>query len=252
MAKLSVYFDGLCGFASRGAYIETYLFPHNHGQQLLIPTEAIDLVATTWQPERVGTIVEGGKVKQVGIWSLKGIEAVFSDGTGAPKWQHEERSIEFAREHPGAVTKSKAEIQRIDPHVGIVTLLGDQTIIEPQDPGSAPNFYLVKDGKKVPRAISEVLVWQTSSNTPTLTNASMNTRIQLRAPAGEDRWATISNVLPTAGGGLSHFHHYYDAVVLRPGDTPMTIERYNNTGGGSGARVFFADVYDCVPPVVLP
>lgn len=256
MANLTLYFDGLCGFANRGQHVEAYVFSYDHGQQLLIPTDVVDPNKTTWAPDRIGSIVDGGKVRQIGVWLLTGIEVEFADGTGQPRWEKPEKAIEFSKEHPKATTKSKKEIKDQDPKVGIVTLLGGGTTLIPQD---SSHLCLVKAGMTSSRPIAEVVEWRTSSNTPTVRNVSKNSEITLRVGPGRSWWATISNVLPSLHGhGFHHFRFYYEAVQLAEGDSQMTVERCGGPDGAASASTggsptpYLPDVYDCVPPVIFP
>jgi hypothetical protein len=249
--KLTVAFEGLCGFVSRGSAIEAYVLSGHgmsgaeHGQMLVIRSDFIDVPQTKWMPSRVAMIRDLDDAgtpafRQVAMWSLRKMEATIADGTGEPTW-NKEWLIDFTTEHQGSSTKSKADLKASDPDVGIVTLTGSRTVLKAQPPGLQDNFTLKKNGvvHKQHVRLARVVEWQTSSGSvPTIQN-ERGEAIVLR-----DRtqwWATVSNVAPVMPTkGAEHFDHYYHAVRIDSEDARIKIQQQ------------FADVYDCVPPVAFP
>lgn len=262
MAKeLRVYFEGLCGFVTRNGVVEVYLFSgpahhqmHRHGQQLLIPTDFIEVKDddSIWEPTSVALILDGstGKPRQVGIWSLAETEATFADGYGEPSWLNKERVIALADPHPGSSTSEKRDILRIDRNVGIVTLRGRTTELEPQLPGSNDKFSLRRQDNTTIREgeFSRIVEWRTSSsNAPSITRVD-GKRILLRQDL-DAWWGSVSNVAPVPEDhGLVHFAEYYRALPVDEGER-LKLYRIRKP---EEPEAMFADVYDCVPPIVFP
>jgi hypothetical protein len=252
MAKtLTVVLDGLCGFAKRANGIEVYLFSGGHhaqhGQHLLLRTDLVDVPATSWMPTTVGMIRDIDEqthkpvLRQIAIWSLTKLEATFASGTGVPSWSNNVELIDFKTEHGGSSTLAKNDIKNNDAKLGVVTLVGDQTVLTVPRPGANDNFVLKKNGATHKQgAFSRIVEWIAKSNSvPSLTNAA-GEKITLRGDL-DAWWGSVSNVAPVkATAGLTHFEHYYHGVKIKNDDFKMTIEQA------------FADVYDCVPPVAYP
>ncbi len=123
--------------------------------------------------------------------------------------------------------------------MGVVTLIGDKTQLDPEAPTSKDKFTLKKKTGDKSGSFSRLVHWQPEGvNNHRIFNG-LGERIFLRNNV--NAWATISNVAPVkAPGGLTHFAHHYEGMKLANGDQPMTIEQD------------LADVFDCVPPVAWP
>jgi hypothetical protein len=248
MPRLSftLSFEGLCAFADRADEVEVYLLPghDDHMANLIMRADFLNVDDTTWTPTAIGFIQERDQVgavtpRQVAMWSLHSEDLRIADtaATGRPHWLNKHDLIDFALEHKTSTTLTKAEIQQKNGRVGVVTLTGRGSVLEPPRPTLDDNFVLKKPGHPDKHgSFSRLVRWTPTRDVlPTITNRDGKV-IAFRETDTLEAWATISNVAPvSATEGLTHFHHYYDGVTLDPTDEPLTIE--------SG----FVFVWDCVP-----
>jgi len=250
MAKsLRVTFEGLCEFVIRTGQAEVYLPSGGgiHGQFLIIRADFLNVPMTTWMPTHVGLTRDFDAdelrvvPRQIAIWSLKGQDATFKrpSATGAPQWKNRELVIDFKTEHAGATVKDRVKIRADHPDAGIVTLIGDQTELDPEAPGPNDNFTLKKGTVAKPGAFSRLVHWKVKGNNDHGITNGNSQKIVLRDDV--EAWAMISNVAPvSAEEGLKHFVHHYEGITLASTDKKMTIEQS------------FANVFDCVPPTAYP
>lgn len=246
--SFALVLEGLIALVDRAAESEAYLLPghDDHMASLVIRGDFLDVENTSWTPTTIGLIQEqdttGAWVpRQVGVWSLHGedVRVVDAGAAGKPAWANQERMFRFGVEHPNSTTLSKQDIIDRNARVGIVTLVGSQSLLQPSMPTANDNFSITKGGVTKTQALSRFVHWTPGQNTlPTITN-TLGDEIRFNTSAGSlNAWACVSNVAPVpTGEGLAHFHHYYDGVTLAPGDQQIEL----------GQLLF--PIWDCSPPV---
>lgn len=240
--SLQLTFDGLCAFKVRDKVLEAYLpHGHDHGGNLVLRTDFLDVPRSTWMPAAVGLIHDAKDgPRQIGIWKLHGDDVRFENVAEAdpPDVKEKGRLVEFGVEHSGSSTLTKSEIRLAYPKVGIVTLAGKSTF-EPVPTTEHDNFSLKKNGvKHKDRACSRMANWMLKSETRPLIRNKAGEVLILREGTASGGITNAAPVLPDVG--LTHFVHYYEGVTLAGGDHKMTIQSA------------FIDVFDCVPPVMWP
>jgi hypothetical protein len=242
---IDVTFHGLCAFARQGKRFDALLLPEGgvHKPVLTIPVVqfAIGSADTTVAPLTVGHDEAGN---QIAMWDLTGVTIKIGTDTADPTFGNANTGFAFGIYHPGAKTRSAAEL---DAAVGAMGAKVELTSGSLAFDNSRPLHLIVRKNKvpiltgHYPSAVG----WRggVDKDVRLLNKAGQEIgKIRLKED-GRDIALRITNVARVDfADGLTHFAHYYDLMEPLVGDYPMTL-------ANSEADI---DVFDCVPPVALP
>jgi hypothetical protein len=234
-------FEGLCAFKDEGGPIAAYLpSGMQHGANLIMPSDFLDLKNTTWMPTRIGTIYQAGippVPRQLAMWDLHEHElTITASGSGNPVWD-KDQLLDLGFHNAGSKPVTKADIKAADKYIGIVNLVGPSNLGPTLNTG---NFNLKKSTGDESHTLVTTVEWKSpAQDKPSLINEKKK-EIRIHDDI-EYPWACVTNAAPVLHDeALKHFEMYYIGVDLATGDAKITIERA------------FTNIFDCVPPVAWP
>lgn len=246
---ITIVFSGMCAFKpvdiAKPSECTVFLPSEReaHRAVLAIKTDFIpnDKTLSNWAPDLLGHVhnESTGAYEQVGYWLLGGV--VLRPDAGNSGVSFVTKDLLLMRDFHGTadtVTRPAMDIAMEDPMQGVVMLNSGEIKASKEDEVS-----IWRNGaeEKV-RDIAYRMVWTApdTGNAMFFYGAKGN-RITVMdgAIVGITNEASLfSNRDKTVP--LAHFPNYYDLISLDKNDSQLTL--FHN----------YADVYDCVPPIVLP
>ena len=256
--KIEIAFHGMCAFApdSANGRFDVLMHPEGgaHFPVLTIPIKQIVIGTgnTTWNPDLVGHDEAGN---EIGMWDLRGQSLEIGNGAQFSGFTNRNTGFDLKLYHRRATTRPESDWDGI---LGLnsgaayrgarVRLLGSGCAFEMGPRPLDLNWQKVNAGTVVENGDGQYapsVRWFGDVDDGEIAGqvGGSKVKIELRDDGTTDWRLRITSVAQVPyPDGLSHFRMYYDFINLAADDFQLQLTN----------RTADMDVFDCVPPVIVP